>query len=91
MPISVEITTTTISPETWFTIELGYLVAGQAAAYELIPGKLRVPEGGGAVGDLLDTEPPPGVIAVGLGLPDKNYAGYIDLRSGMYYTKGAAQ
>ncbi|WP_181131541.1 hypothetical protein [Rathayibacter sp. AY2B5] len=84
-------TTTTISPETWFTIELGYLVAGQAAAYELIPGKLRVPEGGGAVGDLLDTEPPPGVIAVGLGLPDKNYAGYIDLRSGIYYTKGAAQ
>ncbi|MCJ1687797.1 fibronectin type III domain-containing protein [Rathayibacter sp. VKM Ac-2927] len=83
--------TMTVSPEVWYTPEISYLEAGQASPYERLPWKLRVPRTGGRIGDLLLAPAPPGVIAVGLGEPDKIYPAYIDLLTATYYKNGVRQ
>ncbi|PPH50574.1 hypothetical protein, partial [Rathayibacter sp. AY1E1] len=84
-------TTTTISPATYFTVELSYLVHGQASAYERIPGKLRVPKEGGAIGDLLVLPAPPGVTSWGFGPPERDYLAYFDISGerARLYLKGS--
>lgn len=83
--------TLTVSPEVWYTPEISYLSAGQASAYERLPWKLRVPRAGGRIGDLLLAPAPPGVIAVGMGEPDRDYPAYIDLLTAIYYKNGVRQ
>ncbi|OOB90764.1 hypothetical protein [Rathayibacter sp. VKM Ac-2630] len=79
--------TMTISPEMWFTVEFSRLVAGEAPTYERLPFKLRVPDGGGRIGDLVAAPAPPAVIGAGLGEPDRDYPAYIDLLTATYYER----
>lgn len=71
--------TTLLSPASWYQVSASWLVAGQASAFEELPWKLRVPENGGPIGDLIVAPPPPGVTAWGFGPPDRDYTAYFDI------------
>ncbi|WP_139344440.1 fibronectin type III domain-containing protein [Rathayibacter sp. VKM Ac-2630] len=71
--------TTFLAPATWYDVTAVWLVAGQAPAYQRIPAKLRVPRGGGAIGDLLVQPAPPGVTSWGFGPPERDYLVYFDI------------
>lgn len=71
--------TTLLAPATWYDVTAVWLVAGQAPAYQKLPQKLRVPRGGGAIGDLLLVPAPPGAMSWGFGPPTREWGAYVDI------------
>lgn len=90
---SVDLATTlNMRPETWYEVRFEWFgsphpVTGERSSlgWAAMPGRLRVPEAGGSLGQLMDTPAPPGTIAYSVEGPpgdDINNVIYLD-NSGM--------
>lgn len=82
--------TTNVVPNVWFTVRFEWFdlhpitSEWNLVGWSDLPGKLRVPSGGGRISDYIDTPPPQGAIMHGYGEPPDSLKGvmYID-RSGV--------
>ncbi|MGX1932035.1 hypothetical protein [Microbacterium resistens] len=70
--------TTNLVPDAWYTIRAEWFqqnpITGtwDVTGWSELPGKLRVPVGGGNIATLLERPPVPGSIVVGTGAPPPN-------------------
>lgn len=88
-----------LAPEVWYTVRFEWFtqdpLTGEwvAAGWSDLPGRLRVPEAGGTLGDLITASPPPGAVMWGYGPPPSYLTGviYVDIsgiKPGLYLPEG---
>ena len=93
------VATVGLRPEVWLTVRFEWFsrdpVTGEwiAAGWSEVPGRLRVPEAGGTLGDLLEAGAPPGAVMWGYGPPPSSLRGviYVDIsgiKPGLYLPEG---